>query len=140
MAKETQKDKIARLEEESKLYITQINEYKSLVQKLNDEITNIIDNKDNEFENSGTYKQMERRIKYLELENKTLKDSLEHEKKVRELISDNKHNERGAGRRSKFTDGEKELIKMYRIQGKTIKQLADMYECSVGLIHKLINE
>ncbi len=140
MAKETQKDKIARLEEESKLYITQINEYKSLVQKLNNEITNIIDNKDNEFENSGTYKQMERRIKYLELENKTLKDSLEHEKKVRELISDNKHNERGAGRRSKFTDGEKELIKMYRIQGKTIKQLADMYECSVGLIHKLINE
>jgi len=140
MAKETQKDKISRLEEESKTYIAKINEYKSLIQKLNDEITNMIDNKDTEFESSGTYKQMERRIKFLEVENKSLKDSLEHEKKVRNLINENKYNERGAGRKSKFTDGEKELIKMYRIQGKTIKEIAEMYECSVGLVHKLISK
>ena len=29
---------------------------------------------------------------------------------------------------------------MYRIQGKTIKEIAKMNSCSVGLIHKIINE
>nr|WP_308545444.1 hypothetical protein [uncultured Lachnoclostridium sp.] len=32
------------------------------------------------------------------------------------------------------------MIRMYRIQGKTIKEIAQMYSCSVGLIHKIINE
>lgn len=29
---------------------------------------------------------------------------------------------------------------MYRLQGKSIREIARIYECSVGLIHKLINE
>ena len=29
---------------------------------------------------------------------------------------------------------------MYRVQGKTIKEIAELYKCSVGLIHKIINE
>lgn len=29
---------------------------------------------------------------------------------------------------------------MYRIQGKTIKKIDEMCSCSVGLIHKIINE
>ena len=51
-----------------------------------------------------------------------------------------KKNERGAGRRERLTGAEKESIKMYRVQGKTIKEIAEMYKCSVGLIHKIINE
>lgn len=50
------------------------------------------------------------------------------------------HNERGARRKARFSDQEKEMIKMYRIQGKTIKEIAEMYCCSVGLIHEIINE
>lgn len=50
------------------------------------------------------------------------------------------HNERGAGRKERFSEEEKEMMKMYRIQGKTIKEISEIYKCSVGLVHKLINE
>ncbi|MGL5711571.1 MAG: helix-turn-helix domain-containing protein [Paraclostridium sp.] len=50
------------------------------------------------------------------------------------------HNARGAGRRVKFTDTQIEEIKKLREDGSTIKEIATRFECSVGLIHKLINE
>lgn len=50
------------------------------------------------------------------------------------------HNARGAGRRAKFTDDQVEEIKKLREEGNTIKEIASRYNCSVGLIHKLINE
>lgn len=72
-------------------------------------------------------------IQKLKNENKSLKGS--------NAASDKKtHNERGAGRKERFLNQEKEMMKMYRIQGKTIKEIAEMYKCSVGLIHKIINE
>ncbi len=58
----------------------------------------------------------------------------------RDIPNKKVHNERGAGRKAKLTNQEKEMIRMYRIQGKTIKEIAQMYSCSVGLIHKIINE
>ena len=64
----------------------------------------------------------------------------ENSSNIQELIIEKQHNERGAGRKTRFTDQEKETVKMYRLQGKTIKELAEMFCCSVGLIHKLINE
>ena len=51
-----------------------------------------------------------------------------------------KHNARGAGRKVKFTDAQVSDIKKLRTEGKTIKEIANVYSCSVGLIHKLINE
>ena len=71
-----------------------------------------------------------------------------YKNKIEQLISENNsienstkiNNERGAGRKELFTEGDKELIKMYRLQGHTMKDLAKMFKCSVGLIHKLINE
>lgn len=72
-------------------------------------------------------------IQKLKNENKSLKSS--------KVVSDKKiHNERGAGRKERFSEQEKEMMKMYRIQCKTIKEIAGMYSCSVGLIHKIINE
>lgn len=78
---------------------------------------------------------------------KQLEEEIQKLKHENELLRNNKdipikkvHNERGAGRKSKFTVQEKETMKMYRIQGKTIKEIAEMYSCSVGLIHKIINE
>lgn len=74
----------------------------------------------------------------LKLENNKLKEEIEelnNMNKVQKL-----KNERGAGRKERFTIHEKETMKMYRIQGKSIREIADMYSCSVGLIHKIINE
>ena len=97
--------------------------------------------KDEIFKGSSDYEQMKKRIAYMELKNKSLEDTIDHNNKLHKLINEDKtHNERGAGRKSKFTDLEKETIRMYRIQGKTIKDIAEMFNCSVGLIHKLINE
>lgn len=134
MAKETQKEKIERLEKE-------LWEYKVLVSNLQKEIYTMQDKADESFENSSLHIQMAKKIKVLELENKSLKHTIEHDKKVQKLINENKpKNERGAGRKEKFTEQEKETIRMYRLQGKSMREIAKIYECSVGLIHKLINE
>ena len=50
------------------------------------------------------------------------------------------HNARGAGRKAKFTDDQVDEIRRLREDGNTIKDIANRYNCSVGLIHKLINE
>ena len=48
-------------------------------------------------------------------------------------------NERGAGRKSRFTDSQIKERQLYRSNGKTIKEIADIFKCSVGLVHKIIN-
>ena len=73
--------------------------------------------------------------KYAELKDKDFKRTLDDLKK-----GSLKHNARGAGRKSKFTDNQIEEIKKMRAEGATIKEIAMNYKCSVGLIHKLINE
>lgn len=67
---------------------------------------------------------LKEKIKILEIENKKLKKSQKSK----------------AGRKKKFTEQEREMIKMYRFQGKTIKELSISFNCSIGLIHKIINE
>ena len=32
------------------------------------------------------------------------------------------------------------MIRMYRIQSKTIREISEMYFCYVGLVHKIINK
>lgn len=45
------------------------------------------------------------------------------------------------GRKKKiFTEQDLESIRMYRVQGKTIRYLATLYKCSTGLMHKTIVE
>ena len=51
-----------------------------------------------------------------------------------------KHNERGAGRKNKFNEEQVKQIQAAREQGKSIRAIAKEFNCSVGLIHKLINE
>lgn len=50
------------------------------------------------------------------------------------------HNARGAGRRARFSDAQIGEIKKIREDGCTIKEIARRYNCSIGLVHKLINE
>ena len=55
-------------------------------------------------------------------------------------LLEHKHNERGAGRKSKMTTWQIESIKAKRQQGLSIREIAKEFDCSVGLIHKIINE
>lgn len=49
-------------------------------------------------------------------------------------------NERNAGRKSKFTDKQIEKILKDRANGASIRNIAKFNGCSVGLVHKIINE
>lgn len=49
-------------------------------------------------------------------------------------------NERNAGRKRKFTPEEEHSIKMMKLQGKSYRAIANEMNCSVGLVHKLLNE
>ena len=51
-----------------------------------------------------------------------------------------KHNERGAGRKQQFGDAHKVAMKAYHVNGVSIREIAKIYGCSVGTVHKLINE
>lgn len=155
--KETQKQYTTRIEKELQQAKRELKEYKELCNKLNAEILQMQEKADKDYSNSSDYKQMSKRVEFLETRNKMLESNnnslnervqnLINEIKsngesddIQELIIEKPHNERGAGRKTRFTDQEKETVKMYRLQGKTIKELAEMFCCSVGLIHKLINE
>ena len=82
----------------------------------------------------------EKEIQELKNEIQKLKDENEKLRNSNVISNKKTYNERGAGRKARFSDQEKEMMKMYRIQGKTIKEIAEMYSCSVGLIHKILNE
>lgn len=153
MARETQKEKIERLE---KL----LNNANEIINKQNEDILKMQDEADKSFNNSPEYMQMKKRIEDLELKVKIKSDSAEHNRRLYEnesktneklfienqelhkLINENSKkikNERGAGRKAKFTDEEIAMIQMYRFQGKKLQEIADMFECSIGLIHKIIH-
>lgn len=69
---------------------------------------------------------LKNRIKELEKENKELKYKLSN---------------KNSGRKKKiFSESDKELIRMYIMRSFTIRELANMYSCSVGTMHKLIKE
>ena len=53
---------------------------------------------------------------------------------------DNSKNERNAGRKSKFGNEEKGKIIMLFCQGKSYRAIAKEMNCSVGLVHKILNE
>jgi DNA invertase Pin-like site-specific DNA recombinase len=69
---------------------------------------------------------LEKRIKELEKENEELKLQLNKRKKV--------------GRKQKLKEHEIETMKFYRFQGQTYKDIATLFDCSVGLVHKVLNK
>ena len=84
-------------------------------------------------------------IARLEARNNRLEQEVNKYKDFKRNLDDLKkgvliHNARGAGRKAKFTDKKIEEIRRLREDGNTIKEIANRYNCSVGLIHKLINE
>lgn len=74
---------------------------------------------------------LESQIQSLKLENSKLQNKIE---------CSTIKNERGAGRKKRFnTDQVNDILKA-RDEGKSIRSLANEFDCSIGLIHKLINE
>lgn len=84
--------------------------------------------------------------KKLKAENKKTKEELKEKnieiqklKNEKDQLVDPVRNARGAGRKTKLDDKKYE-IKQLRSKGMKIAELAAKYNCSVGKIHKLINE
>lgn len=113
--KETQKEKIERLEKE-------LDEKKRLIEVLIEQITD----KDDILKSKEKLITTQR--EYIEI------------LKANEDKSIKKHNERGAGRKQSFTEEEKGSIEMYRVQGKTIKEIANLFKCSTRTINRVLAE
>lgn len=151
-AKEELKQGISNLSEMCKRYIEEIKEKDNRIAELEEKIEHeketrrklsaFCDKSDSELKED---------VQKLKSENETLNKEIQKlkneneilNKEIHKLKNESKtviHNERGAGRKQRLTEEQKETIKMYRVQGKTIKEIAEIFNCSIGLIHKLINE
>lgn len=83
---------------------------------------------------------LESKLFGLENENKELMKQVCKLKHAKTKITKIKHNNRNAGRKTKFSEEQKKSIKKYRMEGGTYKSIANDFNCSVGVVHKLINE
>lgn len=125
MTRQEPKETLEFLEWQNKTLLEKIKSLENENSKLKNEVLKLEEeNKELRAESSNWFN------KYLEIEKQNLK-SLKESLKI---------NPRGAGRKQKLTDTDKETIRSYKAQGKTIREIADLYNCSVGLVHKIINE
>lgn len=112
---------------------------KGTIEKLNSKISQI----EWDSRSSEAYKDLNKRLteyhdKYWDLKGNEYK--IERlEKQIAGLEEKLKSTPTG-GRPEKFTVQEKETMKMYRLQGQSIRYIAKTFECSTGLVHKIINE
>ncbi|CEK34336.1 hypothetical protein UMC2_35471 [[Clostridium] sordellii] len=51
-----------------------------------------------------------------------------------------KKNNRNAGRKEKFSESDVYSMKMYKMQGKTYKDIANLYSCAESTVYRLIKE
>ena len=144
-AKAELKQGIRELSETCKRYIDEIKEKDNKIDELEEQNRayklNIEHEKETRKKISTYYEktnnELKEEIQKLKNENETLNEEIQ---KLKNESKTTIHNERGAGRKQRLTEEQKETIKMYRVQGKTIKEIAEIFNCSIGLIHKLINE
>ena len=57
-----------------------------------------------------------------------------------EIVPSKITNPRGAGKNLIYTDQERDYILELRKSGLTIRKIAEKVHCSIGFVHKLINE
>lgn len=167
MAKETQKAKIERLEKEIDMWREMCSKMEKELTEFRDMADNSFEKSSTYIQYSKRIEMLETQneayrlsVEHEKKMRSKLVDNYEPEIKrlndcVQKLKSENKKLEktltdcveyterlsnRGAGRKKKFDDQEREAMRMYRIQGMTIREIADRFECSVGIVHKIINE
>lgn len=136
-----------------------LNEQNKINVELHNQISQMQMIADDKFENSPIYHQMVKEIEQLkavirlnEINTKSKEDTIKRDrdtiqkllKEIEELKSSNVvnklKNERGAGRKERFTEEEKATLKMLRFQGKSYRAIAKELNCSVATVHKIINE
>ena len=136
-----------------------LNEQNKINVELHNQISQMQMIADDKFENSPIYHQMVKEIEQLkavirlnEINIKSKDDTIKNNrdtiqkllKEIEELKSSNVvnkvKNERGAGRKERFSDEEKTTVKMLRLQGKSYRAIAKELDCSVATVHKIINE
>lgn len=142
---ETQKEKIARLEKE-------LADAKNIANSNYEKLLILQSTADKEFEASPAFQQLINENENLRQHNKILENRLANAakksdeqiqliRKLQQQIEESSdHNKRGAGRKPKFTSKQIEKIAEMRASGRTFKSIAEEMNCSVGLVHKLINE
>ena len=136
-----------------------LEEYMGINITLHNKIAQMQEIADDKFDNSPLYRQMNKEIEQLqaviklnEISIKSKDDTIKKNgdtiqkllKENEELKSNNSvhkiKNERGAGRKERFTEEEKATVKMLRLQNKSYRAIAKELNCSVATVHKIINE
>ena len=69
---------------------------------------------------------------------KTLDEAIAENEQLKAEIK--KLKEQNGGRPSKLTEEQKATIEMYRVQGKTIKEIAEMFNCSTRTVDRILKK
>lgn len=137
-----------------------LNEQNKINMELHNKISQMESVANDSFENSTEHRRMNNEIEYLktviegneitikakEVTIKKNRDTIQELLKENEGLKSNNNsvqkikNERGAGRKERFTEEEKATVKMLRFQGKSYRAIAKELNCSVATVHKIINE
>ena len=137
-----------------------LNEQNKINIELHNKISQMQDVANDSFENSTEYRRMNKEIEYLktvvqgheislkakDVTIKKNRDTIQQLLKENEELKNNTKNvqkiknERGAGRKERFTEEEKATVKMLRLQNKSYRAIAKELNCSVATVHKIINE
>lgn len=135
--------------ENAKLKV-EIGTLKSEIEKLQETITDFESSSTDNYFKSPQYKNMRKQLenyqdfylmhKFSDNEIKKLTDRIKELENHIEELTDKQNKKHPGGRPPKFSAQDKAIIRKYRLEGKKIKELAEMFNCSVGIIHKLVNE
>ena len=136
-----------------------LNEYRNMISDRNKQIEHMQNVANDSFENSTEYRRMNKEIEYLktvvqgheislkakDVTIKKNRDTIQQLLKENEELKTNNSvhkikNERGAGRKERFTEEEKATVKMLRLQNKSYRAIAKELNCSAATVHKIINE
>lgn len=78
-----------------------------------------------------------RTMRIYEVKYKSLKEDYEKLKDEYDVLSSS-INSKSSGRPNKLSDSDKELMKMYRMQKKSYREIASLFNCSIGLVSKVL--
>lgn len=121
-------------------YIAVNKDYTCEFKLKRDDINKFDIHKEQELYEKQNLNELEYEVNELMIENKHLKHEIELLKLELEKCSQIINEHKKAGRKNKFTDEQVEEIKrLNREENMSIRQLAKKFDCSVGLIHKLLN-
>ena len=76
-------------------------------------------------------------MRIYEVKYKSLEEDYEKLKADYDVLSSS-INSKSSGRPCKLSDGDKELMKMYRMQKKSYREIASLFNCSIGLVSKVL--